>query len=111
MIKLIDIKVAVLEHITETFNKFKCDPINVANSIAAKFFIRRVFKKFSSFEDENGLIDIEELDEIQEDVMEALEKLGKLEVPGICTKYDFNKADFHNLFVKIKQKGVGDNDV
>ena len=95
-------KAATMEFVTETFSSFNFSLANVAGLVAAKLFINNNFDKILPIISQDGYIDIDALEEI---VMPEVEKLGKIEVPGLGTKYSFGVDDAKKLIAKMKQKG------
>jgi hypothetical protein len=89
------------EYIDETFNGFSFNAVNVLNKIGAKLVFRNFVKKFSNLISDNGMINIESIENI---ILPEIQKLGVIEIPAIGTKYTFNENDFIKLFAKMKGK-------
>ena len=95
-------KSAIMEYITEMFKGFEFSMSNVAGMVVAKMFVHNNFDKLLPIISQDGYIDIDALEEI---AVPEIERLGKIELPGIGTKYYLGPDDVKRLIAKLRQKG------
>lgn len=94
-------KTAVMDFLTETFNGFEFSFQNVAALVAVKLYVHNNFDKILPLVSKDGYIDLDVLDAV---IIPEAERLGKIEIPGIGTRYTFGPDDVKKLMQKLKQK-------
>lgn len=94
---------ALNEFVTDMFSKTELNIKNATNAIVVKMFIHnKVEKQLAMFANDEGLIDV---DFLEETTKEELKKLGSVVIPAIGTSYKISETDVHNLFAKIRKLG------
>lgn len=94
-------KNVVKDFVNDTFSRFDFNMTNVANAFIAKMYIHNNFDAITQIISKDGYIDIDALEEF---AISDVERLGRIEIPAIGTKYIFNADDIKSLITRLKEK-------
>lgn len=95
-------KLAIMEYVDEVFSGLEFNVSNVGSMLLAKIMIENKFNSILPvLTNDKGMIPVDVLEKYG---MEAMQKIGTIEIPKISGKLLFKQDDFIKLLSKMKSK-------